>query len=136
MLPPTATKPRPVQSDRGPITHPPDPPATSSILDNQKERSAAYLRGLGLLVSAASSGGWDGSVIGLLLARSSTASVIGLLEARSNTASNSASQLWSAPRLSALAGTLAALWLGRGSDRVGRRPVPVWSVAGYTCSRC
>ena len=98
-----------------------DPPPTAVFtIDERTERSAAYLRWLlVLLVSAAFFDGYDGSIIGLLLPQIQhsfhlSESTLGIT------------------RISALAGALVGFALARISDRVGRRPVLVWSVVGYT----
>jgi MFS transporter, putative metabolite:H+ symporter len=91
-----------------------------STIDDHVERSDRYLRWLlALLVSAAFFDGYDGSILGLLLPQIQ----------RSFHLSEST---LGATRLSALVGALVGFLLARSSDRVGRRPVLVWSVVGYT----
>jgi putative MFS transporter len=71
------------------------------------------------LVSAAFFDGYDGSIIGLLLPQIQHSFQL------------SESTL-GATRLSALFGALLGFLVARSSDRVGRRPVLLWSVVGYT----
>jgi putative MFS transporter len=83
-------------------------------------RSDRYLRLLLiLLVSAAFFEGYDGSVIALLLPRVQATfhvseAVLGLT------------------RGFGVAGAFCAFFLARRSDSIGRRPILLWSVAGYT----
>lgn len=98
----------------------PAPAPAAFTIDDHVERSDRYLRWLlPLLVSAAFFDGYDGSILGLLLPQIQ----------RSFHLSEST---LGATRLSALFGAVVGFLLARSSDRVGRRPVLVWSVVGYT----
>jgi MFS transporter, putative metabolite:H+ symporter len=83
-------------------------------------RSTRYLRLLlALLVSAAFFDGYDGSILALLLPQIQRS--FHLSEATLG-----------ATRLTGLFGALAGFLLARRSDRIGRRPLLLWSIAGYT----
>jgi predicted MFS family arabinose efflux permease len=98
------------------------PTEAAAIDDGQPQHSPVYLRWLlAVLVSAAFFDGYDGSIIGLLLPQIQHSFHLG-------------ESTLGATRLTALGGALAGFELARRSDRVGRRTVLMWSVAGYTCS--
>ena len=83
-------------------------------------RSDSYLRLLlVLLVSAAFFEGYDGSIVALLLPN--IQSTFHVSEATLGLT-----------RVFGVAGAFAAFFLARTSDRVGRRPLLLWSVLGYT----
>src|SRR3954447_11178404 len=97
-----------------------EPPPVPHSSAPDLARSDAYLRLLLiLLVSAAFFEGYDGAIIALLLPRVQATfhvseAVLGLT------------------RGFGVAGAFCAFFLARRSDRVGRRPILLWSVAGYT----
>src|SRR3954452_18609309 len=97
-----------------------EPPALAGAPGPDLVRTDAYLRLLLiLLVSAAFFEGYDGAIIALLLPRVQSTfhvseAVLGLT------------------RGFGVAGAFCAFFLARWSDNIGRRPILLWSVAGYT----
>src|SRR3954447_11596789 len=97
-----------------------EPPPVAGAPGPDLARTDAYLRLLLiLLVSAAFFEGYDGAIIALLLPR--VQATFHVSEA-----------LLGLTRGFGVAGAFCAFFLARRSDRVGRRPILLWSVAGYT----
>src|SRR2546430_8166113 len=98
-----------------------EPPSVAEPIDDRAlERDDRYLRLLLiLLVSAAFFEGYDGSIIALLLPN--IQSTFRVSEATLGIT-----------RAFGVMGAFAAFFLARMSDRIGRRPLLLWSVFGYT----
>jgi putative MFS transporter len=95
-------------------------PPNITVSSPDLARSDSYLRLLlVLLVSASFFEGYDGSIVALLLPN--IQSTFHVSEATLGLT-----------RVFSVAGSFAAFFLARSSDRVGRRPLLLWSVLGYT----
>jgi putative MFS transporter len=96
------------------------PTAVAPEGDTERQRSDSYLRMLmWLLVSAAFFEGYDSSILALLLPN--IQSTFGVSEA-----------VLGVTRIPIELGLFVAFFVARLSDRVGRRPMLLWSVVGYT----